>query len=339
MDRALASGARCEGSIPSGGAERPRSVRTDTEGHLDPRPRALLIHNPRATTTSADLSDVIAAALSSAVELEVAATKQRGHALHLAAGAVDAGVDVVIVLGGDGTANEVLQALAGTSVTLGLVPGGSTNVFARTLGAPNDAVAATRRLLSALREGRTRRIGLGRAGERWFGFNAGLGFDGAIVRHVEQRAALKRGLRQGAFVWGTLREWVAGPERRNPPVTITLADGTRWGPVAIALVANTDPYTYLGPRPIRLHPRASYDAGLDLLTIDAVPTARLAAIVAAALRDGRHVTMPGVRYAHDLAELTLSAATPQALTVDGDYAGEHLEVTFRAVPDALTVLL
>jgi diacylglycerol kinase family enzyme len=306
---------------------------------VDARPRALLVLNPSATATDEDLRDLIVAALSSEVDLEVAETKQRGHALHLAAGAVHGGADLVLALGGDGTANEVVQSLAGTSVTLGLIPGGGTNVLARALGAPNDAVAATRRLLSALREDRTRRIGLGRAGTRWFGFNAGLGFDGAVVRHVEQRAALKRRLRQGAFVWGTLREWTVGTARRAPETEVTLADGTTWGPVAIALVANTDPYSYLGPRAIHLHPEASFDRGLDLLTIDAVPTARLAAVVAAALRDGRHTSMPGVRYARDLAALTLAAPRPQALEVDGDYAGEHLEVTFTAVPEALTVLV
>lgn len=306
---------------------------------MPPRPRAVLVLNPSATTTDDDLRDLIVAALSSEVELEVAATKQRGHAVHLAAGAVDAGADVVFVLGGDGTANEVLQALAGTDVTLGLIPGGGTNVFARDLGLPNDAVAATRRLLTALREGRTRRIGLGRAGTRWFGFNAGLGFDGAVVRHVEQHEALKRRLRQGAFVWGTLREWAVGPARRTPRIRVTLPDGRGVGPVAIALVGNTDPYSYLGPRPIHLHPDASFDRGLDLLTIDAVPTARLLAIVAGALRDGRHIAMPGVRYERDLPSLTLAAQLPEPLEVDGDYAGEHLSVDLVAVPEALTVLV
>lgn len=305
---------------------------------MDPRPRALLVLNPNATTTDAALRDLIVAALSSQVDLEVAATKQRGHAAHLAAGAVHAGVDVVFALGGDGTANEVIQSLAGTSVRLGLIPGGGTNVFARALGLPNDAVAATTRLLEALRSGRTRRIGLGRAGTRWFGFNAGLGFDGAIVRHVEQRDALKRSLRQGAFVWGTAREWVVGPSRRTPLVEVTLEDGRRWGPVAVALVANTDPYTYLGERAMHVHPAASFDRGLDLLTIDPVPTARLVAIVAGAFRGGRHLTMPGVRYERDLTAFTLSSARPQPLEVDGDYAGEHREVRFTAVPEALTVL-
>jgi diacylglycerol kinase family enzyme len=303
------------------------------------RPRALLIINPRATTTDTGLRDLIAAALSSAVDLEVASTKQRGHAAHLAAGAVHDGADLVFVLGGDGTANEAIQSLATTPVVLGLVPGGGTNVLARALGLPNDAVAATTRLIAAVRAGRTRTIGLGRAHERWFGFNAGLGFDGAVVRHVEQHDRLKRSLRQGAFVWSTAREWAIGPARRTPMIEVTLADGRRLGPVSVALVANTDPYTYLGPRALHLHPRASFDRGLDLVTIDAVPTTRLLAAVAGAFRDGRHVDLPGIGYHHDQASLTLASVRPQPLEVDGDYAGEHREVPFVAVPEALTVLV
>jgi diacylglycerol kinase family enzyme len=98
--------------------------------------RALLVFNPNATTTDDRVRDVIASALSSATDLEVAPTKQRGHALHLVAGAVHAGVDAVFALGGDGTANEVIQALAGTDVLLGVIPGGGANVFARALGLP-----------------------------------------------------------------------------------------------------------------------------------------------------------------------------------------------------------
>src|SRR5690625_1857119 len=170
----------------------PDGPRTRSEGPT----RALLIFNPHATTTDDHVRRVIASALASEIDLEVHPTKQRGHATHLAAGAVHDGVDVVFSLGGDGTANEVLQALAGTNVRLGLLPGGGANVFARTLGLPNDPIAATSRLLDALHEGRDRTIGLGRAGTRYFAFNAGFGFDAAVVRHVEQRSRMKRALRQ-----------------------------------------------------------------------------------------------------------------------------------------------
>jgi diacylglycerol kinase family enzyme len=300
--------------------------------------RALLVFNPNATTTDDRVRDVIASALASTVELEVAATKQRGHATHLAAGAVHAGVDAVFALGGDGTANEVLQALAGTQVRLGIIPGGGANVLARGLGLPNDPVAATSVLLEHLRAGRDRAITLGRAGGRYFGFNAGFGFDAAVVRHVEQHPERKRRFKQAAFVWSTTREWLAGQRRGETLVTVRTPDGASHGPYALTLLANGDPYTYLGPRPLHVHPRAEFELGLDVVGIRPVGTAGLLAIAQRAFRDGGHVDRADVTYWHDLDEVVLTAPTPQPLMVDGDYAGEHAAVTFTAVREAVRVL-
>jgi diacylglycerol kinase family enzyme len=301
--------------------------------------RALLVFNPNATTTDDSVRDVIASALGSAVDLDVQPTKQRGHATLLTAGAVHEGVEAVFALGGDGTANEVIQALAGTDVRLGIIPGGGANVLARNLGLPNDAVHATSVLLEAVRADRTRRISLGLAGERYFGFNAGFGFDAAVIRHVEQHATAKRWLRQGAFVWSVGHEWAVGAGREPASITVTLPDGSSLGPVAISIIANCDPYTYLGTRPMRVHPWASFDLGLDLVTVDRPTTPRLLQVVAGTFRDGRHVTAKGVRYLHDLAAFTLSSPSPQPLMVDGDYAGEHHAVAFTSVPEALRVLV
>ncbi|GGI03954.1 diacylglycerol/lipid kinase family protein [Egicoccus halophilus] len=300
--------------------------------------RALLLFNPNATTTDDRVRDVIASALASAVELDVQPTKQRGHATHIVAGAVHEGVDAVFALGGDGTANEVLQALVGTDVRLGIIPGGGANVLARSLGLPNDAVAATSVLLEHLRADRTRRITLGRANERWFGFNAGFGFDAAVVRHVEQHPQVKRVFRQAAFVASTTREWFVGEGRGCPRITLHHADGSVAGPYLVAVVANTDPYTFLGPRPMHVHPRASFDLGLDLVGIRRVSTVALLRILNRVFRDGEHVRAKGLDYVHDLAAFTLSSPEPLPLMVDGDYSGEHLQVTFAAVPDALRVL-
>lgn len=300
--------------------------------------RALLVFNPNATTTDARVRDVIASALASAVDLSVAPTKRRGHATHLVAGAVHDGTDVVFSLGGDGTANEVIQALAGTPVRLGIIPGGGANVLARSLGLPNDAVAATGMLLEHLRAGRDRTITLGVCGERYFGFNAGFGFEAGVIRHVEQHTTVKRTLRDAAFLYAVAREWAAGIGRLGPTTTVELGDGTSFGPVAISMVANSDPYTYLGSRPMRVHPSASFATGLDLLCLEEVTTARLARVVLGTFRDGAHRTAPGVRYLHDLAAFTLRAETPLPLMVDGEYAGERTEVTFRAARDALHVL-
>ncbi|HEX9889464.1 MAG TPA: diacylglycerol kinase family protein [Nitriliruptorales bacterium] len=299
--------------------------------------RALLVFNPNATTTTDHVRDVVTSALASQVELDVQATKQRGHAIHLAAGAVHEGVDAVFALGGDGTANEVIQGLAGTQVAMAHIPGGGTNVFARTLGLPNDTVAATSVLLDRLRTGQRRRISLGRAGGRYFAFQAGFGFDAAVVRLVERRPRLKRRLRQLAFVECAFEQWLRSLDERGD-LHVRLDDGTDVGPYRVTIVGNTDPYTFLGPRPMRVTPQASYDTGLDLVGVRPVSTAGILAIALRVFTTAGHVRDRNVDHWHDLSGLTLHSPHPQPLMVDGDFAGEHHEVRLDAVRDALTVL-
>src|SRR3954452_5445373 len=120
--------------------------------------RALVVVNPRATAMSPRERDVLAHALGSETDLEVAETANRGHAAALACRAMRNGTDVVVAFGGDGTINEVVNGLLTDGVhdrvpTLGVVPAGSTNVFARALGLPNDPIESTGVLLEALRTG------------------------------------------------------------------------------------------------------------------------------------------------------------------------------------------
>lgn len=302
------------------------------------RPPALLVVNPAATTTRIELRDLITAALAGTVELEVAVTRARGHATELATAARDRGARAVIVLGGDGTANEVIQAIAGTDVALGLVPGGGANVLAQALGLPTEPVAATSRLLGALRGDRRRRIGLGRADERLFAFNAGLGLDAGVVRRVERDLARKRLLRQVAFLASAVSEWRAGGYAHGT-VRVRSADGEESGPFAVALVANTSPYTSLGDRPLTVHPGASFDLGLDLLTVAPTSFGRLTLVAAGALAAGRHLGLSEVTHHHDLDVLTLVSERPLPAHVDGDPLPARHELRLEAVPAALDVLV
>lgn len=299
--------------------------------------RALLVFNPHATTTDDGVRDVVTSALASQVELEVQATKQRGHAIHLAAGAVHEGFDIVFALGGDGTANEVMQGLAGTHVAMGHIPGGGTNVLARALGYPNDTVAATSVLLDKLRTGRRRRISLGRAADRYFGFQGGFGFDAAVVRLVERRPRMKARLRQLAFVECAFEQWFRTLDDRGE-VHVRFDDGTEVGPYRVSIVGNADPYTYLGSRPMRVTPQASFDTGLDLVGVRPLSTLAILGVVLRVFTTAGHVDRDVVDHLHDLRAFTLFSAHPQPLMVDGDFAGEHREVRFEAVPDALTVI-
>jgi len=325
------------------------SAETDPAAARDPAPRvlagmrpALLIVNPTATTTRPGLRDLITAALAGTVDLEVATTRARGHATELAADARDRELSAVIVLGGDGTANEVVQALAGTDVAFGLVPGGGANVLVRALGLPTDPVAATAHLLRVLRIGRRRRIGLGRAElddgtQRMFTCNAGLGFDAAVVAQVEQHPARKQLLRQLSYVAAAVGAWRVAHSGEGG-VTVRFDDGTERGPYPVALVANAAPYTALGRHPLVAHPDASFERGLDLLSVTDPSLTRALLVVLGALAGGRHVRLPGVSHVADLDHLELVADAPLHVQVDGDPLGRSRALALTAVPSALDVL-
>src|ERR1700694_4362073 len=112
--------------------------------------RLLLLVNTSASSVTPRGRVVIQKALSADHDVHVTETGRRGHATRLALGAAAEKVDVVVVLGGDGTLNEAANGLAGTETALAVLPGGSTNVFARTIGLAHDPIEATGQLLGAL---------------------------------------------------------------------------------------------------------------------------------------------------------------------------------------------
>ena len=305
--------------------------------------RALLVVNPKATTTSAQVRDVLAHALASEVKLDVVETTHRGHAADLARQAAVDGLDVVVALGGDGTVNEVVNGLLHTGPrdglpSLAVVPAGSTNVFARSLGMPNSAIEATSQLLDGLLHERRRRIGLGRANDRWFTFSAGLGIDAGAVRRVERSRAKGRQMTQARFVRKSLQEFYFGPSRRRPVITLTRPDHDPVD-VALAFVCNSDPWTYLGDRPVRATPAAGFETGLDVFALQrlaTLPTLRHLAQILSGRRapHGRHLVA-----LHDEPELVLSSDLDLPLQVDGDDLGDRRSVTFRSVPSALDVVV
>jgi diacylglycerol kinase family enzyme len=311
--------------------------------------RGLLVMNPKATTTTTHTSEVLVSALSSALDLRAVRTERRGHAADLARQAADEGIDVVIAFGGDGTVNEVVTGLLSDGPRAGLpslavVPGGSTNVFARALGLPNHAVEATGVLLRLLRERQTRQVSVGVArseddgSDRYFTFSAGYGFDAAVVGAVERHRAAGQRSTGALYIRLALNEYFRHMDRKNAPIDCKLADGTELPPLFMAVLANTAPWTYLGNRPILATPDAAFEAGLDLFgmaTMSPIPLWRTVGRLIAGSRrldDGDRVLVR-----HDLGGLTLSAQQPVAFQVDGDYLGPRERVTFRSVPDALSV--
>jgi predicted polyphosphate/ATP-dependent NAD kinase len=150
-----------------------------------PKRRMLVIVNPYATTVSDRLRNLVVYALQSRYSVEAIDTQERNHATQLCREAAREGYDVVVAFGGDGTVNEAANGLVGSDTPLTALPGGSTNVWARTLGIPNDVVDATEHLLRMADEWVPRRVDVGRVGDRHFVFASGVGLDASVVERVD----------------------------------------------------------------------------------------------------------------------------------------------------------
>ena len=291
---------------------------------------------------------VIQKSLAADHDVSVAETSRPGHATRLAQGAAAKGTDAVIVLGGDGTFNEAANGLAGTETALGVLPGGSTNVFARTIGMTNDPIEATGELLAALGTGLggITRVGLGNVNGRRFLFHVGVGFDAAVVSQVEKRSALKKYLGHAFFAYCALRTWAFGYDRRHPHFSVVLhtvgGDRVEVEDGYFAIVMNSNPYTYAGERAFNLAPGTDLTTPLTAVILRSLGAPTVVGMAAAALRASptgpppRHrkvAVVPGV------AEATVTARGTVPYQMDGEPLGDAAEVRFRWEPDSLRLVM
>jgi diacylglycerol kinase family enzyme len=304
--------------------------------------KVLLLVNPYSSSVTARTRVVIRKALAGDHDVELVETARRGHATRLAQGAAADGIDVVVALGGDGTVNETANGLAETSTALGLLPGGSTNVFARTIGLPNDPVEATAVLLEALEARSIRRVGLGSANGRYYCFHVGLGYDAAVVEQVEKRGSLKRWAGHPLFIYASLDTWFRHYDTKHPHFTVRYPDGDHVDDGYFAICLNTNPYTYLGNRPLDIAPDATFDKGLTMVTVRSMKLYRTLRVVGRALQGGGAVGRdPFVHYRADVTSLVVEGidGKPFPWQLDGDHLGEVDRVELRHVPDVLDLVL
>jgi diacylglycerol kinase family enzyme len=304
--------------------------------------RALLIVNPHATSTNERRRDLLAHALAAELSLHVAHTQSRGHASRLAAAAADSGVDLVVVHGGDGTVNEVVNGLLFRGVRpdsplLAVVPGGSTNVFARALGIDADPTVATEQILEALVRHRVTIVSLGKANDRFFTFNAGLGIDAEAVRRVEQQRKEGNPISNFMHFQATVLQYLRS-DRRQPRLRLELPSREPIDGAFLVFVSNVDPWTYWGRRPVRTNPGMTTTGGLGVfaLTKMTVPVSLRASaqILRGTTGGSKHILR-----AVDEDWAVVTCAVPTDLQVDGDYLGKRNEVRFASVPNALRLVL
>ena len=298
----------------------------------------MLVVNSFASSVTARNTVIVHRRLAREHEVEVVETNRRGHATRFAHDAARRGVDVVIGYGGDGTLNEVATGIAGTDTALGVLPGGSTNVFARTIGLPNDPIAAVELLAEGIDAADLRPIGLGRVNGRFFCFHTGIGFDAAVVQAVERRASLKRWLGHPLFISAGLTTWLRGYDRRHPHFSLDSDQHDRVDDGYFSIVLNTNPYTYLGNRPLDLSPAATLDRGLVVLTFRTLRILPILRGLGSALSGGGVTTSDHLVEWRDVEHMVVEHADPFPYQVDGDHLGSVNRLEFAHVPDAVQLV-
>lgn len=296
------------------------------------------------------MTDLAVRSLAGLADLDVERTEYRGHARELAAAARG---ELVIVLGGDGSVNEVVNGVMGRDGGSGVgagsgeggkpliavIPGGGANVLARGLGLPVDPAAAIRRVREVIAAGSYRTIGLGLAGDRYFTFSAGLGWDAEVVGEVERLRA--DGHRESAslFLQTMVRQYYRGTDRRRPALTLERDGQPSVTGLFMTIITNRSPWTYFRSRPLLPVPDPDFSSGLDLLALRRLRLTTVFSAVGQMLwvrsraPQGRHLlSVPGAE------SLTLRSVRPIAFHADGEYLGETEAVKFQFVPHALRVV-
>lgn len=281
--------------------------------------RLRLVANPSASGFTGALHRDVATTLKESFEVDPVWPDDPDGAKRAAADAADAGFDVVAAMGGDGVVHHVANGLAGSATALGVIPAGTTNVFARIQGIaskPREAAAdlaasGQRRAVPlahlALEQGPTYR-------SVYATFAAGIGFDAEVVRIAEQRPTGKlrfAGIHYARTLFGVLRR-----DYRHRAASLRVeSEGKRADGVAM-MVQVQRPFTYFGKLPLSLDPADSPD--LIILTLSNL-RARTAALLAPRLLLRRRLDAVGAATVWKQVTKAIVDAEPAAdLQVDGE---------------------
>jgi diacylglycerol kinase (ATP) len=252
-------------------------------------------------------------------------TQGVGDATRLAREAVEQGLDLVCVIGGDGTVNETINGLAGTEVPLAIVPTGTVNVLAMELGIPLEPPDAVK----LLEMGTMSWIDLGLAGERHFALMAGVGMDAAVVASLNP--VMKKAFKEAAFAVQGLATYLT---KEEPLIRVTAAERTVEG--YFAVFGNSSNYGGgFGITPLA-------DMRDGLLDVCVLTDKSLLSTIwywTAALINA-HIKHPKVEYfrTEEAEIVTVEEGKEVLVQTDGEMAG-RLPLNCRIVPRSLRVIV
>lgn len=255
---------------------------------------------------------------------EIQQTAGPGHGTELAAQAVAQGANVVVAAGGDGTLGEVVNGVAGAGVPVGLLPLGTGNDCARHLGIGTDLLSGLHTLL----HGKSHRVDLGKAGDRYFINIAGCGFDAAVAQRVQQGWRRLPGTL--AYIGAVLHTLLTFTPVR---MRLTLDDTPRELRALMCSVANAS--SYGGGMRIAPHARMS-DGLFDVCVIAEAGRLEFLRTFPSVFR-GAHLDHPKVQI-YRAQRVSVQSDPPVPVLIDGDVRG-CTPVEFRICPHAVQMLI
>jgi diacylglycerol kinase (ATP) len=268
----------------------------------------LLVANPRSGRNRGARAAAEAVGVFTAAGWDVTqrATERPGDAARLAREAAGEGFDIVLACGGDGTLSQVLTGLLDTGVPAGIVPAGTGNDFARTLGLSRCPAEAAKQVVA----GCAAHVDLLEIndGALWSVNVIGVGFDAAVSVRINRRTRLTGGAL--AYLAAVFQELFG-----YRPIEVRLrVDGERWEGRAM-LVAIANAQSYGGG--MRIAPAARVDDGLlDVVLVQHLGRAEFLWSLPRVFH-GSHTTHPAVR-TWTGREATVETTAPSPVLVDGD---------------------
>ncbi len=297
---------------------------------------AVLISNPLAGRKSArrsqQIHEAVAILRGAGIATVMNFTSNPGDGERLARTAADSGCDLIIVCGGDGTINEVINGMAPAQIPLAVLPSGTANIVAKDLGLPGSIVKAARQLPSWV----PCRISLGRASweesgplrQRYFLAVAGVGLDARIIGQLNLDLKLRLGV--VAYGWEALRQTL----RYSFPRFRCAVNGSHVS-ATFAVIQRSSRYAGW----LRLAgPRSLHDPGFSCCLFESASQTRYL-LYALAILTRTHHHLRDVRILNGSCVHCSSENSENDIyfEVDGERTG-RIPVTFEIVPDALTLL-
>lgn len=295
-----------------------------------------LIANPAASGFTGGKHRQVASILGKVYDVDIQWPTHPDQATALTAQAAATGTAIIAGMGGDGVVNRIAAGLVGSDAALAVLPAGTTNVLARILHIPNDAVKAAKMLAERPPPQPLSLISVKTdSGQQRYGtFAVGLGLDADVVEHAERNSHRKRSM--GGLHYGqtAVRLFLTDFRRRVPDMTLHIGDqSVRAVGVMIQL---HDPYTYFGPMPLRVAPESS-DI-LDVLVIERISVRRLPGVLTRAVFGGDMSRVPNLSVIHGVDKMVIDADTTVPLQGDGELFEKVGQATITFQPNAINAI-